>query len=181
QIHSKSKKSVSPEKVAYCFFNFPLKFDPSELSGLTSVSAFDMIDFVTRIVYDAQSYEGQKVMSNFDGQISGPKIIYNKISSFRSKELFICKLENGNCHWNLYLPIVYSNGNWEEQQPEEVIKPDNFFIDRRLFEISRLDEMRFISKPYQGGIKWVKGKNRVYFGNMLVEHMEMVESMPKED
>jgi hypothetical protein len=177
-IHSRAKKPTHTEKLAYCFSNFPLKFN--SVAGNESVSAFDMIGVIGYFMCDAQKYGRQKVLSVSNENIAGPELIHNNISKASSADIFVCEETEGIYRWRLYLPIVSSSEEWDYKQPDEDLAPNKFLIEQKLFKISGLVEIKYISTRRYGGTMWGRGEYRVYFGNLLVNEMERLRYLPSE-
>lgn len=142
-----------------------------------------MINVISIFVSDAHRNKGAKIMSDFNGQINGPKLITEEISKYHSIDLYICEYVNGVYQWNFYLPTISTDPEDRDHNYESETKPDNFFINHLLFKVSRVEELRpgIISRGDNRGVEWHNGNYKVYFGNMLVEDKENLKYLPKED
>lgn len=176
KINHKSGRHVSKEKLAYCFFHFPLKHCSEE--GHFGVSAFDMIDIISGFVCCAQRYAGEKVLRFYNEEYFGPEVIHNSILGASSANLFVCETTEGLAQWSLYIPTVFSDRDWDEEQPGDNLMPGKFFIDDGLFRISRHDEAKNLSIPRNEGTQWMRNAHRVYFGDVLVETIEKMKYLP---
>ena len=176
-LHSSAKNKVSQKKLAYCFSNFPMKEYLSE--GNSYISAFDMIFLISEFVRCAQRFPNQKILGVYEENIFGPNVIHRRIMNNHSEDMFVRDNMGHSYYWNMYLPVVSDGVDWDEQQPEENLKPLRFLVDHRLFEINGISEIGNINITRYGGVQWKRDEFKVYFGSNLVNIIESIKFLPE--
>src|SRR3989338_11668239 len=142
--------------------------------GNSYISAFDMIFLISEFIRCAQRFPDQKILGVYGNNIFGPNVIHRRIMNNHSEDMFVRDNLGNSYYWNMYLPVVSDGVDWDEQQPEENLKPKRFLVDHRLFEINGISEISNINNNRYGGAQWTRDEFKVYFGNYLVNLIDSI-------